>query len=307
MHWIEAKVIFESDEPVIAGDLISNVFYELGTHGVCTEEPDAWPNEPADKSFRADKDYAISGYFSMDDQMESRRTLLEEYLTRLEHENNIVSKIVYRKIQEEDWSESWKKYFSPTKITDRIVVKPTWHEYAPIKGETIIEVDPGMAFGTGTHPTTSLCVSMIEKYICPGDTFLDIGSGSGILMIAAAKLGAKKVWGIDNDETAVSIAADNLRLNNIEDADFNVTKGDLATGVTRNFNIITANILSEVIIVLLDSIKDVMKKGGVLICSGIIEKNAGIVLDKMNRIGLETVEMRSKDEWVTIVAKENHR
>lgn len=307
MHWIEAKVIFESDEQVIASDLISNIFYELGIHGVCTEEPDAWPDEPADKSFQADRDYAVSGYFSVDDQMEIRRSMLEENLKRLECENNIVSKIIYRKIQEEDWSESWKKYFSPTKITDRIVIKPTWHEYVPKKGETIIEIDPGMAFGTGTHPTTSLCVEMIEKYIGPGDTFLDIGSGSGILMIAAAKLGAKKVWGIDNDETAVEIATANLRLNNIEDADFNVTKGDLVSGITSRFNIITANILSEVIIVLLDSIKDVMGKGGVLICSGIIEKNAGIVLDKMNRIGLETVEMRSKDEWVTIVAKENHR
>jgi ribosomal protein L11 methyltransferase len=307
MHWIEAKVIFESDDPIIAGDLICNIFYELGIQGVCTEEPDALPDEPADKSFRADRDYAVSGYFSVDNQMESRRSMLEENLTKLERENNIVSRIVYRKIQEEDWSESWKKYFSPTKITDRIVIKPTWHEYIPKKGETIIEVDPGMAFGTGTHPTTSLCVAMIEKYIGPEDTFLDIGSGSGILMIAASKLGAKKVWGIDNDEAAVAIATANLRLNNIEDADFNVTKGDLVSGITRRFTIITANILSEVIIVLLDSIKDVMGKGGVLICSGIIEKNAGIVLDKMSRIGLETVEIQSKDEWVTIVAKENHR
>jgi len=305
MHWTEAKVIFESSEPIMAGDLISNIFYNLDLQGVCIEEPDDWPHEPLDASFQVGRDYAVSGYLPLDNKTEGRRSTLEESLAILERENNIVSKIVYRKIDEEDWAESWKKYFSPEKITDRIVVKPTWRQYSPEKGETIIEIDPGMAFGTGTHPTTSLCIEMIEKYIGQGDTFLDIGTGSGILMIAAAKLGAKKVWGVDNDETAVRIAKENLQLNRIDAPEFRVMKGNLAKGIKRRFNIITANILSEVIVLLLDHIKGVMEREGILICSGIIEKNAGIVLDKMGRIGLETVETRSKGEWVTNAAKKN--
>jgi ribosomal protein L11 methyltransferase len=144
---------------------------------------------------------------------------------------------------------------------------------------------------------------MIETYISEGDSFLDIGSGSGILMIAASKLGAAEVWGIDNDDTAVEVAACNLKLNGVENGMFNLQQGDLTTGITLRFNMVTANILSEVIIVLLDDITRVMEKEGVLICSGIIEKNAGIVLDKMNRIGLEIAETHSKEEWVTIVAK----
>ncbi len=305
MHWIEAKVIFESNEPIMAGDLISNIFYNLDIQGVCIEEPDDWPQEPIDASFQAGKDHAVSGYFLLDNQTESRRSTLEESLAILERENNIVSKIVYSKIHEEDWAESWKKYFSPEKITDRIVVKPTWRQYSPEKGETIIEIDPGMAFGTGTHPTTSLCIEMIDKYIGSGDTFLDIGTGSGILMIAAAKLGAKEVWGVDNDETAVGIAKENLHLNRINVSEFRVMKGNLVKGIKRRFNIITANILSEVIVVLLDHIKDVMEREGILICSGIIEKNVGIILEKLEQIGLETVETRSKDEWVAIIAKKS--
>jgi len=303
MSWIEARVVFKSKDPVIAGDLISNIFYELGIQGVCTEDPEVWPDEPADASFEADKDYAVSGYLPVDDRIEFLRSALETDLSGLERDNGIILKVTYRNVEEEDWSESWKRYFSPTKITDRIIVKPTWHDYIPLKGESVIEIDPGMAFGTGTHPTTSLCVKMIEKYIRSGDTFLDIGSGSGVLMIAASKLGATDVWGIDNDDTAVEVATYNLKLNGVREEAFNVRRGDLATGVTRRFNMITANILSEVIIVLLDDITRVMEKEGVLICSGIIEKNAPNILDKMNRIGLEITETHSKDEWVTIVAK----
>jgi ribosomal protein L11 methyltransferase len=124
--------------------------------------------------------------------------------------------VTYARIDEQDWAEAWKAYFWPEKITDLIVVKPSWREYPAEPQEIVLEIDPGMAFGTGTHPTTSLCIRMIQTHLKPGDAFLDVGTGSGILMIAAAKLGAGTVCGVDNDEVAVTVAEKNLLANHID-------------------------------------------------------------------------------------------
>lgn len=307
-HWIEAKVIFESDEPAMAADLIANIFYDAGLQGVCLEEPDMPMDASADPSLSMGGNYyAVSGYFPVDDRMESRQSMLDSRLADLLKEHGIVSHVVRRRIDEQDWSETWKAYFFPEKITGRIVVKPTWRDYAPESGEVVIDIDPGMAFGTGTHPSTSLSVAMIERFLRPGDTFLDVGVGSGILMVAAAKLGAREVWGVDNDETAVEIAGANLRLNRIHASTFKVMRGDLVQGISRRFSLIAANILPEVIIRLLDHIRNLMAPDGLFICSGIIDKKADIVLEKIAQVGLETIEKRSADEWVAITAKKTRK
>jgi ribosomal protein L11 methyltransferase len=184
-----------------------------------------------------------------------------------------------------------------------LVVKPTWRDFEAKENDIVIEIDPGMAFGTGTHPTTSLCLTMIEKYLKPNDRFLDIGTGSGILMIAAARLGAGIIHGIDNDEVAVEVARKNLTLNKIDPKQFKVVYGDLSKTVTQCYDFIVANILSEVIIELLDDILRVVAPNAFFICSGIIEKNTAKVLSKIKSIGLEIKELVKEDEWIAIAVR----
>lgn len=306
MKWKETKVIFDFDDKQFAADLISNIFYDLGVKGVVVEDPDDEPVEGwGDGAQKKPEHYAVIGYFPQNDLSDKRCRILEKKLRSLEKESGIRSRVVYDEIDEEDWAESWKQYFRPEKISETIVVKPTWMEYHSDKEDIVLDIDPGMAFGTGTHPTTSLCINLIEKYLKPKDSFLDVGTGSGILMIAAAKLGAEKVWGIDTDEVAVEIAEKNLLQNNIEREKFKVMTGSLVDGLEHKFDMVVSNILSEVILVLLDSIKKVLVQDGIFICSGIIEENKDKVLDKMKAQGFEIIDVRIKESWVSIAGKVN--
>jgi ribosomal protein L11 methyltransferase len=189
-------------------------------------------------------------------------------------------------------------------ITDRITVKPTWKEYEPKDGELIIEIDPGMAFGTGTHATTSLCVAMLEKYIKGGESVLDVGTGSGILLIAAAKLGASKIVGVDIDEVAVEVAKENIKLNDISEEKYRVFKGNLVDDLKEEkFEVVVSNILAEVIVTLVDDIKNVLTDNGLFITSGIIKEKAEMVAKKMAESGFEIVDNLEKEEWVSIVGR----
>jgi ribosomal protein L11 methyltransferase len=304
MKWKEARVIFDSDDKEVAEDLISNVFYDLGLKGVVAEDPDDEPVEGwGDDAPKRPDHYAVIGYFPQNELADKRCQLLEEKLARLEKENGIRSRVIYHEMDEEDWAESWKQYFRPEKISEKIIVKPTWTTYNADKEEIVLDIDPGMAFGTGTHPTTSLCIKLIEKYIRPKGSFLDVGTGSGILMVAAAKLGAEKVWGIDTDEVAVEIAERNLLQNNIDRKKFKVMAGSLVEGIEHKFDMVVSNILSEVILVLLESIKKVLVQDGIFICSGIIEENKDKVLEKMKITGFEPIEVCIKEAWVSIAGK----
>jgi ribosomal protein L11 methyltransferase len=301
MKWIEVKVIFNCTAKDLATDLISNIFYELGLKGVVVEDSDLKPIEEwenADKLNPADM--AVIGYIPENKHSRKHLGIITEKLTGLEKECGIFSKNICRTIDEQDWSESWKKFFHPLKITKRIVIKPSWEDYDANLDDIVVEIDPGMAFGTGTHQTTVLCISMIEKYMKKGDKFLDIGTGSGILMIAAAKLGAQSVYGIDNDEVATDIAKKNLLLNGIENKNFKIRPGNLIDRVNERFDFVVANILTETIMVLLDSVKNVLKKKSVFICSGIIEKNKDQVVEKMIASGFKIEDILKQEEWVSI-------
>ncbi len=304
MKWTEAKIIYDFHDKQLAADLISDIFYDLGLKGVVVGDPDAEPEEGwGDGVEKSTDDYSVTGYFPKNEQTEKKCRILENELKRLRNENKITGRVVYREIDEEDWAESWKAYFWPEKITENIVVRPTWREYKPGLNETVLEIDPGMAFGTGTHPTTALCISMIEKYLEPGNSFLDIGTGSGILMIAAEKLGAEKIWGTDTDEVAVEIAEKNLLLNKIKPEKFKVINSHLANPVEEQFDIVAANILSEVIIVLLNDVRKVLADKGIFICSGIIKRTRDAVVQKMTDLGFEILEIWEKEEWVSIAAR----
>jgi ribosomal protein L11 methyltransferase len=304
MSWIEIKVIYKVNDNLDVSDIISNIFYEFGLSGVVIEEPGVEPEEGwGNDAIKPSGNYSVAGYFPNNNLYEERRLALEEKLTILKTENHIDTVLKYTELNEEDWSESWKDFFWPEKITDRIVVRPTWRDYTPKKDEIIIDIDPGMAFGTGTHPTTSLCINTIEKYLNPGNSILDVGTGSGILLIAAGKLGAGKLCGIDNDEVATEIAKNNLLLNGIRTSDFEIITGDLVKNVEDKFDLVVANILSEVIIVLLDNITNIIHENSILIFSGIIEDNKDKVIKKMKETGLEIIEVLSKETWVAITGR----
>lgn len=304
MKWIAAVVIVETKPAEQAVELISNLFDDLGLSGVVVEDPNLEPVEGwGEDALPKPEHHTVTGYFPQNQSLASNCRRLEAGLADLKQHRDIGSRVFYREVDEEDWAESWKAYFWPEKLTDILVVKPTWREYTAAEGEMVIEIDPGMAFGTGTHPTTALCIGMIQKYIRPGDTFLDVGTGSGILMIAAAKLGASRLVGIDSDTVACEIATQNLLLNRIDANRFSIRSGNLVNTVTEKFLLISANILSEVILELLNDVRRVMASGGIMICSGIIEANRDKVVEKMQFTGLEIMEVQSKEGWVAIAGK----
>jgi len=304
MKWIEVKIVFEYPDKDLAVDLISDVFYEFGLQGVVVEDPRIEPEEgwPEDAVGRPDH-HTVTGYFPDDNRIEERCKILEEKLLQFKKAFDLIYRMSYKELDEEDWAHSWKAFFWPQNIGRNMVVKPTWRDYRADSGEMVIELDPGMAFGTGTHPTTTMCVAMIEAYLKRGDSFLDVGTGSGILLIAAAKLGAGKFYGIDNDQTAVEIAAENLKLNGFKTQRMRVICGDLVEGIRKKYDIVAANILSQVILDLLKDIKRVLKSGGVFICSGIVDKNEKQVVAAMKNIGFEILEISSQDEWVAIAGR----
>ena len=304
MKWIETRVVFDFHNADFAVELIANIFFELGLPGVSLEEPQRdldldW--EPNPRSLP--DHYAVIGYLPGDDQFDTQCKALKESLQRIKAETGIKTRIQYAEIAGEDWAESWKEFFHPLKIGDKVVVKPTWRKYVPEDQEILIEIDPGMAFGTGAHPTTSLCIQMLEKYIQTGDSVLDIGAGSGILMLAAAKLGAGNVCGVDEDKNAVEIARQNLTLNKIDSNRFKVQSGNLVDGVRGRFDLVTANILTGVILQLLDNLKRVLVEKGRFICSGIVEESAPLVVEKMRTSGFEILELRTREKWVAIVGR----
>lgn len=301
MKWIAAKIIFDHENTQLATDLVADVFYSLGLKGVEIEDQELEPDEPWGKSVRVRPlQQAVVGFFPDTPQTVQKLNQLEKKIRSLEKTFGLHSRKEYKQMDEEDWAESWKAFFWPQRITSRITVKPTWREYKAESDEIVLEVDPGMAFGTGTHPTTALCITLMEKYLLAGSTFLDIGTGSGILMIAAAKLGAVRLVGIDNDEIALGIADKNLQINHISQACFELKPGNLVEGIDGRFDLIVANILSKVILKLLGTIGRHMSSKSVLICSGICQDNCDDVLKKMQQQGLKVLEKQHEDEWVAI-------
>ena len=199
-----------------------------------------------------------------------------------------------------------KEFFKPKKISEHIVVKPTWEEYEAKEGESVIEIDPGAAFGTGTHETTSLCIKFLEKYVKEGDMVLDVGAGSGILSIAAAICKAKDVLGIEIDPVAVEIAEQNIEINNYSQ-NVKVRYGDLTKGIDYKANVVVANLMADLVILLSKDVVKHLEKGGIFISSGILLEKKEIVSEAIIDAGLEVIEIMEDGMWCAIVAKLKYR
>ncbi|MFR9019988.1 MAG: 50S ribosomal protein L11 methyltransferase [Fusobacterium sp.] len=302
MKVMEIKVIFESDDTEKAKKEIGDIFYDFGATGLKIEEPmthknslDYYKNE---KDFLM-VDHAVSAYFPMNIYAERRKqAIVKRFEETFAEREDIVYTIDFYDFEEEDYQNSWKKYFYTQKISERFVVKPTWREYEPQEDELVIEIDPGRAFGTGTHPTTSLCIKLMEENIKEGNTVIDVGTGSGILMVAAEKLGAGKIVGTDIDPVAVEVAEENLLLNKVDMEKAKAYAGDLVTVVqNEKFDVVVANILADVLLILLKDISRVVKKDGLVIFSGIIEDKLEEMKRAVEEVGLEILEVKADKEW----------
>ena len=211
--------------------------------------------------------------------------------------------------EDKDWINNWKTFFKPFRAADDIVIKPTWEEYKKEKdSDILIEIDPGIAFGTGSHETTKLCIQALDKYVKTGDSVLDVGCGSGILSIAALKLGAKHATAIDIDEVAVKVAAENMAVNHIPSSDYTLYDGDLISNAFlkvkagTGHDIVVANILADVIIPLTGVVKPHLKKGGLYITSGIIDTKEAEVREALIENGFEILDVTYMKEWCCFIA-----
>lgn len=237
----------------------------------------------------------------------------EEFLSRGLTEEELGSwEFTLEEKENEDWSKKWKESWDVTHVTDKIAVVPDWIEYTPKDGEVIIKLEPGCAFGTGTHQTTQLCMKALEKYMKSGDKVADIGMGSGILSILAKKLGASFVYGCDNDETVIDVAKDNARKNGLKVAE--TLKSDTndfdcyfelntADKVQEQFDFVCANILHFVLAEIMNDLKNIMKIGAIVTLSGILDEKKQMVLDAIERENLEIIEEIKQDQWTSFVVK----
>ncbi len=218
---------------------------------------------------------------------------------------------VARTVKEEDWAHAWKEHYKPLRIGRRVLLTPAWEEPEALPGDVVVRLEPGMAFGTGLHPTTRLCVAALEKWVRPGDAFLDIGTGSGVLAIAAAKLGAARAWATDIDPLAIRVAKENALLNKItlERDGLFIEQGSVPEGLAGGFQVIAANILAEVLIGLFECAYDnvpldePLAPGGHMILSGILEEKAELVLAAAANHGLTEIERRQEGDWVALVVR----
>ncbi len=202
-----------------------------------------------------------------------------------------------------DWKDKWKEYFKPAHITERIVVKPSWEEYQRQGEELVMEIDPGMAFGTGTHPTTALCVKLLEKYIeSPDDVVLDVGCGSGILSMASALLGVERTVGVEIDPVAVEVARENVARNHLSDR-IEVREGDLTRGLNMKADIVVANLMADLVMALSKDVRKHLQGKGIYISSGILIEKQSQVSQVIQDCGFAILEILEEGEWCAIAAR----
>ncbi len=314
MDWIEVTIQTTAE----GADIAAQVFYDVGAAGVVVEDPDSisriqqeevtWDYIDDSILEGMEEGVLIKAYLSNDDCFENKFARIKSKIKELQQESfglDLGSLIVkVNKVKEEDWANNWKQYYKPFKVSERIVIKPSWEDYSKKGDEIVLEMDPGMAFGTGIHETTALCIDALDRYLKPGTRVVDIGCGTGVLAISSVLLGAAGATAIDLDSNAVRITADNARRNRVEDK-LEVINGNLLDNVQGRFDIAVANIIADVIIELTGYIDRVLKPKGLFIASGIILDRLQDVAEAVKASGLELIESKTKGEWAVVVCQAN--
>lgn len=311
--WQELTIKTKSE----AVEAITNILYDNGASGVIIDDPSDFNLQKANEY---DWDYIDEDFFNRNgDESVYIKTYISdeknvnEFIDIVKTNINDLSEfgidigegsVSTSQVQEEDWANNWKQYYKPFRVGEKIVIKPEWEEYKSKEEDLVVEINPGMAFGTGDHETTYMCIASLEKYVDNSSVVYDIGCGSGILGIVAAKLGAKEVVGIDIDEVAVKVANENILKNDVESV-MKAIKGNLADEIDRNkkADIIVANIMADIIVFLTKDVKSYLKDGGVFISSGIIHAKIDDVTVALKENGFNTIEVQKKGEWSCIIAR----
>ncbi len=312
MNWMEYTILTTTE----ASDLISQILLDAGSTGTMIEDKnDVAANQRPEGQWdiideaiaqRIGDDVKVTGYFEVDGKLADRLAFIEGELRRIKAMDlgMDLGKLETRRhdVAEQDWTESWKAAFKPFRLGRHMLVKPSWEDVETQPGDHIIEIDPGMAFGTGTHETTGMCVTLVEKYVKPGDRVIDIGTGTGILAIAAAHMGAKPVLATDLDAVAVRVAAENVKINGFEGV-IDVRCGNLLDVVQESGDVVIANIISDVIVMLAEPVKARIVDGGLFICSGISVERRQDVLDALKAAGYELLDDVTQGEWCAMAAR----
>ena len=308
MKWCEIS-IQTSHEAV---ELIAEIFRDLGASGVVIEDPELvndyitsgkW--DYTDIPIAKETEVVVEkAYLPVNGELEGRIQTLQQEIKALESRgvNTAPAVLTTAELQDEDWSDTWKQYFHTEKPGERVVIKPTWEEYEPKDDEVVIELDPGAAFGTGTHATTSMCIRQLEKLVKPGMTVFDVGTGSGILSIISAKLGATNIQAVDYDDSVLKIVEENLEQNNVQDI-ISVAQSDLMQNVHGKAELVIANIIADIIIRLFDQLDEHLEQVGTLLTSGIIEDRIEDVLAAAEKHGYGVVERMENKGWACITFK----
>lgn len=319
MKWYEITIVTTE----VATEMISNFLHENGAGGVSIEESENM-NKPRNTTYGVWYDRPlndipegvaiIKGYFNEETNMDELIVNIKPRVEQLREFGIDPGQVEYSYVEVDDdnWATAWKDYFHPIRITDRITIKPTWETYDANEDELIIELDPGMAFGTGTHPTTSLCLKTLEQVIKGGEDMIDVGTGSGVLAIGAVKLGVKQVLALDLDPVAVSSATENVALNQL-DKQIEVALSDLLGVLQGNaelkpnvqppVDLVVANILAEIILLFIDDVYAALKPGGLYIASGIWKNKEEVVEQGLLASGFEIVEKNRDEDWLAFVAR----
>jgi ribosomal protein L11 methyltransferase len=312
MRWQEIQVITDRD----ALEAVADIFHQVGAGGVIIEDPQLkmqyieekrwdyyeFPEVKVDPA-QADK-VTVKAYLAVGNNLQGKIEDLKHAIKNLKLYNlpNCFVELSFSTVEDEDWATSWKAYYKPEKVGSRVVIKPTWEEYTPESGDLVVELDPGMAFGTGTHPTTVMCILALEENIKGGEKVFDVGTGSGVLAIVAAMLGAADITAVDLDETAVRVAAENVEYNDVSDR-IRVREGNLLDVVEGKANVVVANIIADIIIMACPDVYVALEPEGLFIASGIIEERFEEVKTALEVAGFKIATSTHQEGWVAVQAR----
>ncbi|MDU6600683.1 MAG: 50S ribosomal protein L11 methyltransferase [Streptococcus anginosus] len=292
-----------------AEEAVSNILIDLGSQGVAIDDSadylgEAGPFGEVLPQVKQLNTVAITAYYPETVNLEMIRQEVKEYLAQLRDFGLEIgeTQLTTQQLAEEDWADNWKKYFEPARVTHDLTIVPSWTDYEATIGEKIIKLDPGMAFGTGTHPTTKMSLFVLEQILRGGETVLDVGTGSGVLSIASSLLGAKDIYAYDLDEVAVRVAQENIELNP-DMENIHVASGDLLRGVEIEADVIVANILADILVNLTDDAYRLLKDEGYLIMSGIISEKWNLVRESAEAAGFFLETHMIQGEWNACVFK----
>lgn len=303
MDWTEVTITVNAKDVDKAGDIANMVVpYGIYIEDYSNLEEEAWEIAHIDlideDLLQKDRSKAmVHIYISPEESPAEAVAFLRERYTA----EGIENEICLDSCVEEDWINNWKQYFKPIPVGQKLLIRPTWEEVQDSGGRTVLDLDPGLAFGTGTHETTRLCMELLEQYVRPGMNVLDVGCGSGILSVAALLLGADKAVGVDIDELAVKTAVENAEINHVENR-FTGICGNLTDQVTGTYDIVVANIVADVIIMLTKDVEQFMKPDTVYLMSGIIDTREQDVLAAVEE-HFTIIDRKEEKGWVALSAK----